>query len=116
MQLSAHKPSCPISIASFFPVDNFLITDPTSTLLERHKPSSKDQVLYRLHSHLLRLAIRHSMSLNACEAYLLELKKDEIWQLLYVQRLSEGEAYERLVRKGLGWLGYAKDRRTVKPI
>jgi hypothetical protein len=56
------------------------------------------------------------MSLNACEAYLLELRKDEIWQLLYVQRRSEGEAYETLVRKGLGWLGYAKDRWPVKPI
>ena len=48
------------------------------------------------------------MSLNACEAYLLEIRKDEIWQLLYVQRRSEGEVYEILVRKGLGWLGYAK--------
>jgi hypothetical protein len=70
----------------------------------------KDRVLYCVHYRPLRFAAQYSMSLNACEAYLLEIRKDEIWQLLYIQRQSEGEAYETLVRKGLGWLGYAKDR------
>jgi hypothetical protein len=45
------------------------------------------------------------MSLNACEAYLLENKKDGIWELLYVKRLSVGKAYEMLVENGGGWIG-----------
>ena len=53
------------------------------------------------------------MSLNACEAYLLEIRKDEIWQLMYVQRLSERKAYEKLVQKGLGWLGYGQDNSLI---